>query len=74
MQDVTDPVVQYDQLADRWMVGYVAFDIFVQNEFHICMAVSQTGDAPAPTTGTTSRTGRTFRTTRSGESGRMRTT
>jgi hypothetical protein len=44
-QDVTDPIVQYDQLADRWFVGYIAFDIFVQNEFHMCMAVSQSGDA-----------------------------
>jgi hypothetical protein len=45
MQDVTDPVTKYDQLANRWMIGYIAFNIFVQNEFHVCMAVSQTSDA-----------------------------
>ncbi|HEY7031048.1 MAG TPA: carboxypeptidase regulatory-like domain-containing protein, partial [Thermomicrobiales bacterium] len=44
-EDVTDPVVKYDHIANRWLATYLAFDIFVQNEFHMCLAVSTTDDA-----------------------------
>jgi hypothetical protein len=46
------PVVQHDQLADRWMVlGRLRH--FVQNEFHICMAFRRRR-RDGPTTATTS--------------------
>ncbi len=37
-----DPIVQYDQLADRWLMSQLAFDW--PADFHQCIAVSQTGD------------------------------
>jgi len=37
-----DPIVQYDQLADRWLMSQLAFTF--PNDFHQCIAVSQTGD------------------------------
>ena len=40
----TDPIVRYDEIAGRWLVTYLAFDIFVQDEFHMCIAVSTSGD------------------------------
>jgi hypothetical protein len=43
-QFVTDPIVRFDELAGRWLVTWVAFDIFVQDEFHMCIAVSTSGD------------------------------
>jgi hypothetical protein len=41
---VTDPIVRYDELAGRFLVTYLAFDINVQDTFDMCIAVSQTGD------------------------------
>jgi len=37
-----DPIVQYDQLADRWLMSQLAFAW--PSNFHQCVAVSQTGD------------------------------
>jgi hypothetical protein len=42
-----DPIVQYDQLADRWMVSQFAFHRIGNgnmSDFHQCIAVSKTGD------------------------------
>lgn len=42
-QDNGDPIVLYDQLADRWLVSQ--FAIFTpQGDNHQCIAISQTGD------------------------------
>jgi len=47
-EDRGDPVVLYDQLADRWLLSYFAFaEDANQNElppFYQCLAVSKTGD------------------------------
>ena len=44
----TDPVVVYDQFANRWLVSYFA-SAFVKKKsvspFYICLAISQTCDA-----------------------------
>ncbi|MDH4334612.1 MAG: PKD domain-containing protein [Chloroflexota bacterium] len=40
-----DPVVQYDQLANRWMISQFALPRFPRGPFYQCIAVSQTGDA-----------------------------
>ncbi len=37
-----DPIVMYDQLADRWMVSQFALNF--PNDFHECIAVSKTPD------------------------------
>lgn len=37
-----DPLALYDALADRWVVGQLAFSW--PHDFHQCLAVSQTGD------------------------------
>jgi len=37
-----DPIVLYDHLADRWMVSQFALNF--PNDFHQCIAISQTGD------------------------------
>ncbi len=37
-----DPIVLYDQLADRWMISQFALGF--PSNFHQCIAVSQTGD------------------------------
>jgi fibronectin type 3 domain-containing protein len=39
-----DPVVLYDQLADRWMVSQFAFSSSTSGPYYECIAVSQTGD------------------------------
>lgn len=39
--DNGDPIVQYDQLADRWLVSQFTI---VANNFNECVAISQTGD------------------------------
>jgi len=39
-----DPIVQYDQLADRWMVAQFALPNFPDGPFHQCVAVSATPD------------------------------
>ena len=39
-----DPVVLYDQLADRWMVSQFALPNFPSGPFYQCIAVSQTPD------------------------------
>ena len=39
----SDPIVRYDQLADRWLLSYVAFD-FNNFDFHECIAVSTSPD------------------------------
>jgi PKD repeat protein len=40
-----DPVVQYDQLANRWMISQFALPRYPRGPFYQCIAVSQTGDA-----------------------------
>lgn len=40
-----DPIVQYDQLADRWLMSQFAFpNGYYAGPFYQCIAVSQTGD------------------------------
>jgi len=39
-----DPIVQYDHLADRWMVSQFALPNYPSGPFYQCIAVSQTGD------------------------------
>ena len=39
----SDPVVLYDHLADRWVVGF-AGNVFAGPPFYQCLAVSKTGD------------------------------
>jgi hypothetical protein len=39
-----DPVVVYDQLADRWLVSQFALPNFPSGPFYQCIAVSKTGD------------------------------
>ncbi|MEW5830386.1 MAG: hypothetical protein AB1846_15975, partial [Chloroflexota bacterium] len=39
-----DPIVQYDHLADRWMVNQFALPNYPSGPFYQCIAVSQTGD------------------------------
>jgi uncharacterized repeat protein (TIGR01451 family) len=39
-----DPIVQYDQLADRWLMTQFALPNYPSGPFYQCIAVSQTGD------------------------------
>ena len=39
-----DPIVQYDHLADRWMVSQFALPNYPSGPFYQCIAVSQTSD------------------------------
>lgn len=39
-----DPIVQYDHLADRWMVSQFALPNYPSGPFYQCIAVSQTGN------------------------------
>ncbi|MBI2829298.1 MAG: hypothetical protein HYX77_08525 [Acidobacteria bacterium] len=39
-----DPIVLYDQIADRWMLSQFALPNFPKGPFYQCIAVSQTGD------------------------------
>jgi Big-like domain-containing protein len=39
-----DPIVQYDHLADRWMLSQFALPNFPNGPFYQCIAVSETGD------------------------------
>lgn len=39
-----DPIVLYDQLADRWFMSQFALPFFPFGPFYQCVAVSQTGD------------------------------
>ena len=69
-----DPVVLYDQLANRWIVSQFAGHGVPTDE---CVAVSTTGTRRGRTTGTTSTSDRvraTSTTTRSSACGRTRTT
>ena len=43
-QNDGDPIVQYDQLADRWMVSQFAFPNYPDGPFHQCIAVSVSPD------------------------------
>ncbi|MEW6402750.1 MAG: carboxypeptidase-like regulatory domain-containing protein [Chloroflexota bacterium] len=39
-----DPIVQYDHLADRWMVSQFALPNYPSGPYYECIAVSQTND------------------------------
>jgi PKD repeat protein len=39
-----DPIVLYDQLADRWMLSQFALPNYPSGPFYQCIAVSQSGD------------------------------
>jgi hypothetical protein len=39
-----DPIVQYDHLANRWMMSQFALPNYPNGPFYQCIAVSQTGD------------------------------
>ena len=39
-----DPIVQYDHLADRWMVSQFSLPNYPSGPFYQCVAVSQTGN------------------------------
>lgn len=39
-----DPIAQYDQLADRWVMSQFALPNYPSGPFYMCVAVSQTGD------------------------------
>jgi hypothetical protein len=39
-----DPIVQYDHLADRWMMSQFALPNFPKGPFYECIAISQTAD------------------------------
>ena len=39
-----DPIVLYDELADRWMISQFALDLYADAGFHQCIAISQTPD------------------------------
>lgn len=43
-QDDGDPIVVYDQLADRWLLSEFALPSFPNPPFFECIAISQTGD------------------------------
>ena len=42
--DRGDPIVLYDQLADRWMLSQFAYASQTAAPYHECIAVSKTGD------------------------------
>jgi hypothetical protein len=42
--DIVDPIVLYDEAADRWMVSGIPLVAGLPAPYHQCMAVSQTGD------------------------------
>ena len=46
--DDGDPIVVYDQLADRWLISQFALPNFPAGPYHQCIAVSTSGD-PAGT-------------------------
>ena len=46
-QNQSDPVIFYDQIADRWVITNVAFPAFPGRSFWECIGVSQTGDPVA---------------------------
>ena len=66
-----DPVVLYDQLANRWLITQFAGASVPTDE---CIAVSTTSDATGTWTATTSTSARTSSTIRSSASGRTPTT
>src|SRR5205085_8490397 len=39
-----DPIILYDQLADRWFLSQFALPNYPQGPFYECVAVSTTGD------------------------------
>jgi len=39
-----DPIVLYDQLADRWLLSQFALPNYPKGPFYQCIAISQTGD------------------------------
>jgi len=47
-ENQSDPVVFYDQIADRWVITNLAFPAFPGSSFWECIGVSRTGD---PVTG-----------------------
>jgi hypothetical protein len=44
MNNDGDPIVLYDQLADRWLFSQFALPNYPNGPFYQCIAVSQTGD------------------------------
>ena len=42
-----DPIVLYDQLADRWLLSQFALPNLPKGPFYQCIAISQTGDPTA---------------------------
>ncbi len=40
-----DPIVVYDQLADRWLLSQFGFPSASTGPYHECVAISQSGDA-----------------------------
>ncbi len=44
VQDAGDPLVIYDQLADRWLLSQFAYANFTAPPYHQCIAASITGD------------------------------
>lgn len=43
-ENQSDPIVFYDQIADRWVITNLAFPSFPGTSFWECIGVSQTGD------------------------------
>jgi len=43
--DDGDPIVQYDQLADRWLISQFALPSYPRGPFYQCLAVSTSDDA-----------------------------
>ena len=39
-----DPIVQYDQFANRWIASQLAYPTYPVGPFYQCVAISQTGD------------------------------
>ncbi len=39
-----DPIVLYDQFANRWLASQLAFPTYPNGPFYQCVAISQTGD------------------------------
>jgi hypothetical protein len=44
VQDAGDPIVLYDQMADRWVLSQFAYANFNAPPYHECIAVSTTAD------------------------------
>ena len=53
-----DPIVLYDEQADRWILSQFALPNYPAGPFYQCIAVSTSGTRPAATTGTRSSSAR----------------